>query len=268
MVTVRHLSFVAPLFVPGDRPERLEKAAASGADAVIIDLEDAVAPARKELARSMARPDFTPLPVVLRINGVSTPWFCADLEAAAGRPFAAIIVPKAELDGSFDNLTASGVKVPVIALIETARGIAEARRIAALPFVARIAFGSVDYSADIGCEHTNEALLSARSELVLASRLASRIAPLDGVTMQIDDDKRIADDARHGRSLGFGGKLAIHPRQIAAISSAYHLSDEDVAWARRVLASGDGAVAVDGAMVDEPVRLRARAILARTDQEA
>lgn len=262
MVTMRNLSFVAPLFVPGDRPERFAKAAASGADAVIIDLEDAVAPDRKEQARSMARPDFTSLPVILRINGVSTPWCRQDLAAAAELPFAAIMVPKAEL-GSFDDLSALDLKAPVIALMETARGLAEARQIAALPFVTRLAFGSVDYSADIGCEHTNEALLSVRSELVLASRLASRTAPLDGVTTQIDDAGKVANDARYGRSLGFGGKLCIHPNQIGSVIAGYRPTAEEVAWARRVLASGDGAVALDGAMVDEPVRIRARAILVR-----
>jgi len=260
------LDFVAPLFVPGDRPERFAKAAASGADAVIVDLEDAVAPGRKELARAMARSDFTSLPVILRINGVSTPWCRQDLATAAELSFAAIMVPKAELE-SFDDLAALDMRAPVIALIETGRGLVEVRQIAALPFVARLAFGSVDYSADIGCEHTNEALLSARSELVLASRLALKSAPLDGVTTQIDDAEKVTKDARYGRSLGFGGKLCTHPNQIRPVMASYRPTEDEISWARSVLASGDGAVALDGAMVDEPVRIRARAILAKISDE-
>lgn len=258
----RPLDFLAPLFVPANRPERFEKAAASAADAIILDLEDAVAIDAKDAVRSALRDDFTDKPILVRINGIGTPWRTADMAAIDGRRFAAVIVPKAEAGSAFSALCTSS-PVPVIALIESAVGIAEARRIATTDKVARLAFGSIDYCADLGCAHSREALLLARSELVLASRLGGLPAPIDGVTTAIDDAALISDDARHARELGFGGKLCIHPRQVEAIRAGFAPSEAEIAWARRVLASGDGAAAVDGAMVDEPVRIRARAILKR-----
>lgn len=253
---------LVPLFVPANRPKRFEKAAVAGADAVILDLEDAVAADAKDGARAALRGGFTPLPLLVRVNGLGTPWHEADMAALAGKGFAAVIVPKAESSEAFAGLCATS-PVPVIALIESARGLADARRIAANPNVARLAFGSIDFCADLSCAHSREALFAARSELVLASRLAGLAAPVDGVTTAIDDIELIADDTRHACALGFGGKLCIHPRQIEAIRTGFAPDAAEIAWARRVLASGDGATAVDGAMVDEPVRIRARAVLKR-----
>jgi citrate lyase subunit beta/citryl-CoA lyase len=258
----RSLDVLAPLFVPANRPERFEKAAASAADAIILDLEDAVAIDAKDAARSALRDDFTDKPILVRINGIGTAWHTADMAAIDRRRFAAVIVPKAEAGSAFSALCAA-CPVPVIALIESAAGIAEARWIATTDKVERLAFGSIDYCADLGCAHSREALLAARSELVLASRLGSLLAPIDGVTTAIDDAALITNDARNARDLGFGGKLCIHPRQIEAIRAGFSPNEAEIAWARRVLASGDGAAAVDGAMVDEPVRIRARAILKR-----
>lgn len=258
------LDFLTPLFVPGHRPERFEKAALSGADAIIIDLEDAVPADAKSAARSSLRVDFTDLPVLVRINGEGTPWHWDDLAAVLRLPIAGIIVPKAEMGRGLERVGSSAMhKAPVVALIETARGIADARAIASLPDVARLAFGSIDFCADLGCSHTRDALLAARSELVLASRLAGKLAPVDGVTTSLDDASLLTDDARYAFSLGFGGKLCIHPRQVAPIIDGFQPSADEIAWAERVLASGDGAVALDGAMVDEPVRMRARSILRR-----
>ncbi|SDN41714.1 CoA ester lyase [Ensifer sp. YR511] len=255
-------NFIAPLFVPGDRPERFEKAASSGADAIIIDLEDAVASSSKDVARAQLRTDFTDLPILVRVNGENTPWHAMDIAAVRGAQFAAIIVPKAELGGAFADLAQSS-SVPVIALIESAKGLSQARQIASLAGVSRLVFGSVDFCADVGCSHTRDALLWARSELVLASRLAGLPGPVDGVTTSIDDAELISSDARYALDLGFGGKLAIHPRQIEAIRSGFRPQASEIEWARRVVASGEGAAAVDGAMVDEPVRIRARSILSR-----
>ncbi|KRA66668.1 MULTISPECIES: CoA ester lyase [Rhizobium/Agrobacterium group] len=258
--------FTAPLFVPGNRPERFMKAAASGADAVIVDLEDAVAPDAKETARAALDVSFTDRPVFLRINGEGTPWHADDLKAAATLPLGGIIVPKAELGGDLAALAAIS-HVPVMALIETARGLAEARQIASLAGVERLIFGSVDFCADLGCAHTREALLCARSELVLASRLAGLAAPVDGVTTVIEDAELVTTDARHACDLGFGGKLAIHPKQVGPILAGFRPVAREIDWANKVLVSGDGAVSVDGAMVDEPVRIRARAILARAARQ-
>jgi citrate lyase subunit beta / citryl-CoA lyase len=259
------LDFIAPLFVPGNRPERFEKAAGCGADAVIIDLEDAVAAEAKSAARSSLRADFTSLPILVRINGFGTAWHADDLIAASRLPFAAIVIPKSELVPQLLAI-ASSIDVPLpplLALIETGRGLADARQIAALPGVSRLAFGSVDFCADIGCAHTPEALLSARSELVLASRLANKPAPLDGITTALEDLVRVSDDSAHARSLGFGGKLCIHPKQVQPVLASFRPGASEIAWAHRVLASGDGVTTIDGMMVDEPVRARARSILQR-----
>lgn len=257
------LDFLVPLFVPANRPERFEKAAAAAPDAVILDLEDAVAPDAKEAARGALRTDFTVLPVLVRVNAAGTAWHAADLAAVARLKPAAVLLPKAETPDTLNAVAAAiGPDVPVIALVETALGLAQARALAAHRAVTRLAFGSVDFCADLGCAHVREALLAARSELVLASRLAGIAAPIDGVTTRIDDAAEATDDARYARALGFTGKLAIHPRQIAPIREGFRPSAQDIAWAERVLASGEGAAAVDGAMVDEPVRIRARAILA------
>lgn len=260
MVTAPALDFAVSLFVPADRPERFEKAAAAGADAVILDLEDAVAADAKDAARAALRSGFVSVPVLVRVNGLGTPWHAADVAALAGHGISGVMVPKVEASEAFTSLCRAS-PVPVIALVESARGLADARHIAETANVARIAFGSIDFCADIGCAHIREALLAARSELVLASRLAGLAAPVDGVTTSIDDAGAISADARHARDLGFGGKLAIHPRQIVPIRAGFAPDDAEVAWARKVLASQDGAAAIDGAMVDAPVRIRARAIL-------
>ncbi|WP_274630944.1 HpcH/HpaI aldolase/citrate lyase family protein [Arvimicrobium flavum] len=260
-------NFSIPLFVPANRPERFGKAAASGADAIVIDLEDAVPADRKDAARSALTTDFTALPVLVRVNGEGTPWHAEDMRAVARLPaLAGVIVPKAEAGGGLADIARSS-HVPVIPLIETAKGLSHARQIAALPGIVRLIFGSVDYCADLGCAHTREALLSARSELVLASRLAGLQSPIDGVTTAIDDEGLVQSDACHAQQLGFGGKLAIHPRQIGAIRAGFKPERSAIEWAKRVLAGGGGAIAVDGAMVDEPVRIRARAVLSRAAAE-
>jgi citrate lyase subunit beta/citryl-CoA lyase len=248
------------LFVPANRPDRYAKAAAAGADAVILDLEDAVAADAKAKAREALSMDFSERPVLLRVNAVRTPWHESDIEYARSLPFAAIILPKAENAVSVARF-ASEVQKPVIALIESAAGLANAREIAAAEGVVQLAFGSVDFCADLGCQHQREVLLPPRFELVLASRLAGIAAPIDGVTVEVKSPETAHADAAHARALGMGGKLCIHPTQIEPVMSAFRPSESEIEWARKVIASGDGAVTVDGAMVDEPVRIRARAIL-------
>jgi citrate lyase subunit beta/citryl-CoA lyase len=182
------------------------------------------------------------------------------MAAIAGLPLAGVMLAKTESAADVELVP----DFQVIALIETARGLAAARNIAATLGVARLAFGSIDFCADLGMSHTREALLMARSELVLASRLGGLHAPLDGVTTSVSDAVLIEDEARYALGLGFGGKLCIHPAQIAAVKRGFTPDEAQIEWARRVLAVRDeGAVKVDGAMVDAPVRARARAILAR-----
>lgn len=256
----------APLFVPANQPQRFAKAAASGADAVILDLEDAVASAEKDKARDALEITFTDLPIIVRINARGTPWHDVDIEAVRRLRPSAVMLPKAEDPEALVEVTRGTAGLPVFALIETARGLTQARAIAAQPETARLAFGSVDYCADLGCAHERDVLLAARSELVLAARLASGAAPLDGVTTDVSDPDKAHDDALHARALGITGKLCIHPRQVGPVIMAFAPNATQIDWARRVLASGDGAVSVDGQMVDEPVRRRAKALLTAAEQ--
>lgn len=262
------LPLFLPLFLPADRPDRYAKAFAAGADAVILDLEDAVAPGGKDAARAalLAARDAiaaAACPVLVRVNAEGSPWQAEDLAAAAALPLAGLVLPKAE---SAEAVAAAGRAAggrPVLALIESARGVAAARDIARA--AARLAFGSIDLAADLGCADAREPLLAFRSETVLASRLAGRPAPLDGVTPGYRDPAPVEAEAREAATLGFGGKLLIHPAQVAPARAGFGPTAAEVAWAGRVLAAArDGrAVAVDGAMVDAPVRLRAEAILRR-----
>lgn len=257
------------LFVPGDRPERFAKALAAGADAVIIDLEDAVAPAAKVAARSNLAAALEPLagaavPILLRVNAADSNWNEEDVAAAARLPVAGVMLPKAERPSDLAAVAeALGSRERVIALIESARGIAAARMLAAE--CGRLAFGSIDYAADLGAGHTRESLLLARAELVLASRLAGLPGPLDGVTQAIDDAAAIEADTVYAATLGFAGKLLIHPKQVAPALRGFRPSDAEIAWAGRVIAAmqGGAVAVVDGAMVDAPVRLRAERILRR-----
>ena len=257
---------VAPLFVPGDRPDLFAKAAASGADAIIIDLEDAIAPQSKESARKAAcRHDISSVPVILRINGAGTAWHADDLAALSAADIAAVMLPKAETSESIAAMSrALGRPLPVIALIESAKGLGSLVQVLTAPHIAAIAFGSLDYSVDLDCSPDWDSLVAARSEIVLRSRLAGLPGPLDGVTTNLTDQEITEQDAARARRLGFCGKLAIHPRQIGPILTAMSPTPDEIAWAKKVLTSvNDSAlVAVDGDMVDAPVIARARRILA------
>ena len=257
---------VAPLFVPGDRPDLFAKAAASGADAIIIDLEDAIAPQSKESARKAAcRHDISSVPVILRINGAGTAWHADDLAALSAADIAAVMLPKAETSESIAAMSrALGRPLPVIALIETAKGLGSLVQVLTAPHIAAIAFGSLDYSVDLDCSPDWDSLVAARSEIVLRSRLAGLPGPLDGVTTNLTDQEITEQDAARARRLGFRGKLAIHPRQIGPILTAMSPTPDEIAWAKKVLTSvtDSALVTVDGDMVDAPVIARARRILA------
>lgn len=253
-----------PLFVPADRPERFLKAIEAAPDAVFIDLEDAVAPDNKSSARSGLASTLSALPktvpLIVRINAIDTPWHQDDLAVVSQLPLAAIVLPKAESSADMKTVAANS-HLPVIALIESAKGLCHVREIA--QYSVRLAFGSIDYAADLAMGHTRLSLLAARSEIVFASRLAGLTAPLDGVTTHIRDEAMIRDDCAHAVELGFGGKLLIHPAQIEPARQGFRPTQDEVDWACRVLEaakSGDAAIRVDGAMVDAPVILRARQI--------
>ncbi len=211
-----------PLFVPGDRPDRFVKAATAGADAVILDLEDAVTPDNKDKARAAVRQHgVEAVPVVVRINPLEGPLAAADIEALQGVAIAGIMIAKAADPNAVAALASKLPGVSIIALIESAAGHAAARALAAVPAVTQLAFGSIDYAVDVGCEETFDALLAARSEVVLASRLAGIARPLDGVTVGYEDPAVLTSEARRARSLGFGGKLVIHPKQIAPVRAGF-----------------------------------------------
>jgi citrate lyase subunit beta/citryl-CoA lyase len=253
------------LFVPGNRPERFAKALASGAHAVIVDLEDAVPATQKEAARAAVAEWLAPgQPVFLRVNAAGTPWFDDDVRVCEIPGLAGIVLPKAETADAVDAIRSRvGDKVPVLPLIESARGMWNVLAVARSAGVSRLVFGSIDYQADLGL--ADDELLHARSRLVLASRVAEIAPPVDGVTTAIDDVEVLRRDARRARSLGFGAKLCIHPNQVAPVNEAFRPTDAEIAWARRVVdadaAASGAAVAVDGKMVDRPVLLKARAIL-------
>ena len=270
MVDLQHLP-IAPLFVPGSRPDRFAKAAASGADAVIIDLEDAVAATDKEKARKsvLEYADGLKPPLIVRINARGTPWYDMDTKAIRSVGIAAVMLPKAESAADIVDLSARfGHHTAIIALVETAVGLANLPQILAAPNVARIAFGLIDFALDIGCAHDQQVLLNTRSEIVWRSRAAKRAAPLDGVTTDFNTPDIIEADAAHAAALGFGGKLAIHPSQIEPIQRAFRPSKTMIAWAQTMMAAAASgtAIQVDGQMVDHPVIERARRILARVAQ--
>jgi citrate lyase subunit beta/citryl-CoA lyase len=252
------------LFVPGDRPERFDKALASGADAVIVDLEDAVPPERKDEARrTLAAWLSAARPVVVRINAADTPWHHDDLVLCRQPGVAAVMVAKAE---RADVLAALELGVPLIPLIESAAGFDQLRAIAAVRGVQRLAFGAIDFQLDLDMRAQFDELVFFRSQLVLASRLAGLAAPIDSPSVAIDDMAEVELDAQRARRLGFGAKLCIHPRQLGAVNRSFSPTEAELAWAQRVLevaaSSGGAAVALDGRMIDRPVILRAQAILA------
>ncbi|SEK20195.1 citrate lyase subunit beta / citryl-CoA lyase [Blastococcus sp. DSM 46786] len=253
----------AYLFVPGDRPERFDRAAGSGA-VPILDLEDAVAPGRRAAAREHVRrwldEDGR---AVVRVQAAHAPGHEDDVAALAGSPgLMAVMLARAEDPG---HVRAAGEATggPVIALVETAAGIAAARELARAS--ARLALGDQDLALDLGVTPRSPLVRQLAAELVLASRLAGLPAPLDGVTTELDAPDVLAADARAARENGFGGKLCIHPRQVEVVGRAWRPSAEELAWARAVVATagGDGGVGtVGGAMVDRPLVERARALLA------
>ena len=262
------------LFVPGDRPERFAKALASGADVVVLDLEDAVAPSVKAAARD-AVADFLATTdalerLVVRVNDESTPWFEDDLAVVRAHAARAVMLPKAERAASVARVRAACPDCAVLPLIESARGVVAAALIAASPGVQRLVFGTIDYALDMDLQGelaSTVGLDAAASHLALASRAADIAAPVAGVTVAIDDETQLRADLTRARAHGFAAKLCIHPKQIAAVHALLAPSPDELGWAERVLAAADSAagaaVQLDGRMIDKPVIERARRIVQR-----
>lgn len=262
------------LFVPGTRPERFMKALDSGAGAVVLDLEDAVAEEDKEAARDNIRqawPTFSleqKRRLVIRSNSPGSKFYSADLILAQELQVACILIPKSE---SLDQINGAALVLPntaIIPMIETAMGLHHLNEIANSNQVLRLALGNLDLQADLGmvCDAQETELQTARYQIVLASRLAQIAPPIDGVTPSTDDLPRITDDAQRAKRMGFGGKLCIHPKQVAIVQAAFMPTEVDIQWAQRVIeadrASHGGAVKLDGKMIDRPVVLLAQKTLA------
>lgn len=260
------------LFVPGNRPERFDKAFATDAGTVILDLEDAVAPADKSAARNaiaawVAQHATLAERTAVRINDTQSVWFSDDLAMIREAGIRWVMLPKSEWPEQIDRVRSTAPGAEVLALVETARGIHNVDQIATTDGVARLAFGTLDYAVDLDLSGDEAGLAYASSRIAIAARCAELPAPVAGVTASVTDEARVLADFAFARTFGFGAKMCIHPKQVAWIHAAARPSAEDQAWARRVLAAAeaaDGAVQLDGKMIDRPVMLKAQAILARS----
>ena len=279
---VVRLALRSILFVPGTRVDRFPKAVASGADAVVLALEDGVDSARKTEARQLVAEWVTSTPRegsarFVRINGVRSAWFADDLAwlpEVAGH-IDAVVLPKAESPGDLERITARAPRRRVIPLLETARGILAATAIAAAADadIPALLFGAEDLTAELGIPRTlaGDEILLARSQVVLAAATIGADA-IDAVFVDFTSPDRLREDALRARALGFGGKMAIHPDQVSVINAVFSPSAEEVAAAQRLIEAdkaahsrGEGVYRVDDRMVDAPIVARARRVLAVAD---
>ncbi|EYD70659.1 HpcH/HpaI aldolase/citrate lyase family protein [Limimaricola hongkongensis] len=268
------MPFRSVLYVPASNARALQKARGLPCDAMILDLEDAVAPAAKPEARAALRahlsadaPDGRPR--LVRINALSTPWGAEDLAALSGTAPEGILVPKVSAPGDLDAVAAQS-DLPLWAMIETARGVIEAPAICAHPALAGIVMGTNDLARELGARSRPDRLplMSALQGALMAARMAG-ITAIDGVCNALDDPDRLAAECAQGRDLGFDGKSLIHPAQIAAANAAFAPGADEIDLARRriaaheaVLAAGQGVAVVDGEIVESLHVEAARATLA------
>ena len=275
------LALRSVLFVPGTRADRFSKAFSSGADAVVLDLEDGVEASRKTDARREIGGWIASAPAVaigrfVRINGPGSPWMDDDLSwlrTVAGA-FDAVVIPKAERATDVERVATAIGSRRVIPLIETSPGVLRAQAIAGADAdIPALLFGAEDLTAELGIARTvdGEELLLARSQVVLAAATIGADA-IDAVFVGLTAPDDLRRDAARARALGFRGKMAIHPDQVPVINEVFSPTSEEIAAARRVLnadeaarAQGEGAFRLDDRMVDAPVVRRARRVLAIAD---
>ena len=259
----------ALLFCPADRPERYRKAF-DRADAVILDLEDAVAPEDKTAARGhLIESELDPARVIVRVNPADSDAFIADLATLSQTDYRRIMLAKAQ---SPKRVARIDQRFEVVALCETAKGIAQADRLAALDNVIALMWGAEDLVASLGGTSSRKAngryrdiARYARSRVLLAAGARGKAA-IDAVHLDIGDAKGLATEAADAAASGFSATACIHPSQVAVIRDAYRPDDASVAWARQVLTAAEGERGVfsfDGRMVDEPVLRHARSVLER-----
>ncbi len=255
------------LFVPGTKPERFAKARNSGADVAIFDLEDSVLTSEKDLALANIVSYLSDelagsgCPVVVRVNSDRL-----DNELPALLPlyglnpdFVGVVLPKVEIAADIPALPEG---LAGIAIIESSLGLRNAFEIASHPSIAKLAFGGMDFAAETGSQspivHDY-----ARVQILTASLAAGISRPWDSPSGHIEDISRVAGESDHAKSLGFGGKMAIHPAQIASIHKAFEVTEAEIEWAEAILQVDTGAAKVDGQMVDRPIMLQAQSILNR-----
>jgi citrate lyase subunit beta/citryl-CoA lyase len=266
------------LFAPATRPDLVEKLPRSAPDVGVIDLEDAVPAAAKSAVRgTLTRLRASvrsagagqPPRLFVRVNGPRTPWFGDDLSAAIDAGFDGIVVPKVQCADDLVQVPA----IDVIAGIETGAGVWHVGDALSHPRIVAAYFGAEDFATDIGAERTPDGreVLYARSRVVLCCRVRG-IVPIDQAVIDIHDDAAFLADAAVGRSLGYDGKLCIHPRQVALARTAFAPSAEAIARARAIVAAyakaaanGTSVAVVAGQMIDEPLAERARAVLRRAE---
>lgn len=259
------------LFVPATRVDRIPKALASGADTVIVDLEDAVEQDAKESARAALRDFATANPdaqFLVRVNDAGSRWFNDDIAVCAKLAnITGVMLPKAE---SHSQVTAAGMaRKPVYPIIESAMGIMRMPELCQAPGVARLSFGALDLALDLNMDRDSagalQLLASVRPQMVIQSRAAGIDAPLDGVFPDISDADGLAESVSLAKGMGFAGAMCIHPAQVEIIHKVFEPTAEEKDWAARVLQehekSGRAAFKLDGQMVDMPVIEKARRIL-------
>lgn len=285
-MTVSAARLRSVLFAPGNRADLIAKLPRSGPDAAVIDLEDAVpaTPEAKAAARPIARDAARELiaaaphlAVFIRVNTPHSPFFEEDLTVLTPE-LAGVVIPKLESARDVQRVETSlaelGLNLPIMAGLETAAGVWNAREIM-LPPVAWAYFGAEDYTTDLGGKRTpgNLEVLYARSQVALAARLAGVVA-LDIVVTKLNDEAAFREDAEQGRALGYAGKLCIHPAQVPLAHAIFGPTPADLSRARALLdaahaaaAAGHGAFSFEGQMVDEPMLAKARALLHSAERE-
>jgi citrate lyase subunit beta/citryl-CoA lyase len=273
------------LYMPGSNPRALEKARGLPADALIFDLEDAVAPDAKEGARgiiaaALAERGYGRRELILRVNALATPWGHGDLVAAAGMKLDGVLLPKVESADALRQaeavLAAAGAPgtLGLWCMMETPMGMLRAAEIAAAsPRLAGFVMGTSDLAKDLHAAHTRDRLpmLTALGLCLLAAR-AHQLAILDGVHLDLDDAEGFAHSCRQGRELGFDGKTLIHPKQLDEANRAFAPGEGEVAWARKIIAAhaeavaaGKGLLLVDGKLVENLHVAEAHRVVAMAD---
>ena len=273
------------LYMPGSNARALEKIRTLSADGYILDLEDAVAPDAKDIARQqvcavLKAGGFGSRELVIRVNGLATPWGHDDVAAAARSSAHAVVIPKVESADTVRQVEAimhaagAPADMAIWCMMETPRGMLEAPAIAAAsPRLACLVMGTSDLAKDLNCAHTRERLpmITSLGLCLLAAR-AHGLAILDGVYLDLNDDEGFAYACRQGVELGFDGKTLIHPKTITAANQAFAPSADAVAWARKIIAAhadavaqGKGVVVVDGKLIENLHVESARRLVALAD---